>query len=115
KIKLVCLHVLRRHFKETALLSLGERETHRVNHTAGNFILDREDVFDLSVEPLRPQVVTIPRVDELDANADPVASLPDAALKKRLHTKSSSNLARIDACPTKCEAGCSGRYVECDD
>src|SRR5437870_3704529 len=112
KIKLVCLHVVGRWFKEAALLALGERETQRVNHTAGNFILDREDVFDLSVEPLRPQVVTIPRVDELNADADPAAGLPDAALKKRLHTKSSPNLARIDACSTKCEAGCSGGDVE---
>src|SRR5438034_3080578 len=115
KIKLVCLHVLRRRFKETALLALGERETQRFNDTAGNFILDREDVFDLSVEPLRPQVITVPRVDELHGDADPVASLSNAAFKKRLHTQSSSNLARIDACSTKCEAGCSSRDVECPD
>jgi hypothetical protein len=112
KIKLVCLHVFRRCFKETGLLALGERETQRVNDTAGNFILDREDVFNLSVEPLRPQVVTIPRVDELDGDADAVPSPPDAALKKRIHTKSSPNLARIDACSTKCETGGSGRDVE---
>src|SRR5947208_16505366 len=85
KIKLVCLHVLRRRFKETALLALGERETQRVNDIAGNFILDREDVFDLFVEPMRPQLITIPRVDELDGNADAIPSLPNAALKKRLH------------------------------
>src|SRR6266513_4309921 len=115
KIKLVCLHVLRRRFKETALLALGEREPQRVNHTAGNFILDREDVFDLSVEPLRPQLVTIPRIDELHSGADTVAGLADAALKKRLHTESSPNLARIDGCSTKCEAGCSGRDVEYAD
>src|SRR6266496_3007527 len=115
KIKLVCLHVFRRCFKETGLLALGERETQRVNDTAGNFILDREDVFDLSVEPLRPQLVTIPRVDELDGDADTVVSFPDAALKQSVHTKSSPNFARIDACSTKCEAGCSGRDVECAD
>src|SRR6266480_7144632 len=115
KIKLVCLHVFRRCLKETGLLALSEQETQRVNDTAGNFILDREDVFDLSVEPLRPQVVTIPRVDELNADADPVASLPDAALKKRLDIKSPSNFARIDACSTKSEAGCPGRDVKRPD
>src|SRR2546429_637534 len=87
----------------------------RVKHSAGNFIRDREDVFDLSVEPLRPQWVTVPRVNELDADADPVAGLPDAALKKRLDIKSPSNFARIDACSTKSEAGCPGRDVKRPD
>jgi len=112
KIKLICLHVFRRRFKETTLLALGERKTQRVNDIAGNFILDREDVFDLFVEPMRLQLITIPRVDELDGDADAVPSSPDAALKKRIHTKSSPDLAHIDACSTKCKRGGSSCDVE---
>src|SRR6266513_3689685 len=115
KVKFVCLHAFGRCFEETGLLALGEREAERVNDTASNLVLDREDVFDVSVKSLRPRVVTIPRVDELDGDADAVPSPPDAALKKRIHTKLSSDLARIDACSTKCEAGCSGRDVEAAD
>ena len=52
QIEFVGLHVSGRPFNQIARLAVGQRELQRINDTTRDLILDREDVFDLAIEPL---------------------------------------------------------------
>ena len=69
-----------------ALVALGDRKSKGANDTAGDFVLDREDILDLAIEPFRPKMITVPCIDQLDSNAEAVSGFADAAFEERLDT-----------------------------
>src|SRR4029453_548171 len=97
------------------LFVLTQRKTQGRNDTTRDLVLNSENINDLAIEPLRPKVVTVTGVDQLNTDSETLSYFPDAALKKSAHTKSSPNFARIHVCSAKCEAGCSGCDVETAD
>src|SRR5437868_653066 len=60
-----------------------------------DLILDRENIFERSIETLRPEVVTAVGFDQLGGYANTVAGFPDAAFEHVAHTKFSSYLTYI--------------------
>ena len=52
KIEFVRFDTRRGWLKKTTFFPLGQRETERLDNAAGDFVLDREDVFDLAIEAL---------------------------------------------------------------
>src|SRR5438128_2046330 len=115
QIKFVCFHIRCGWLEETAFLPLRKRKSQRVEHTAGDLILNGEDVFDLAIEPLRPKVIAVSRVDQLDEDAQSVSGFADAALEKRLNAETFPNLSRVHARSAKREARCAGRNAEPGD
>jgi hypothetical protein len=59
-------------------------------------VLNGEDVGQLPIEPLRPEVPAGGRVDELRGDPDPAAGLADAALEDMTHAEALADLADID-------------------
>ena len=91
-------------FEETTFLPLGKRKSQRIEDIAGNFILNGEDVFDLAIEPLRPQLITVLRIDQLDGDSQSVSGFADAAVKERLNAETFTDLTSVHALSAKREA-----------
>src|SRR6476620_9617462 len=115
KIQFVRFDIRRGWLQEAEFLAFSKRQASRFQNASGDFVLDCEDIFNLSIKAFRPELVPVARVNELDADADALSSFSDTAVKKRLNAKTLPDLARIQADSAKCEAGCSGRNVETAD
>src|SRR6516165_8453424 len=63
QIKFVCFHVRCGWLEETTFLPGGKRKPQRVDHAAGDLVLNGEDVFDLAIEPFGPKMIAVSRVD----------------------------------------------------
>ena len=50
-------------------------------------VLDPEDIGQLAVEGIRPEVIAVGGVDQLCGDADPVAGLADTSLQQRTHVQ----------------------------
>src|SRR5439155_17906963 len=59
QIKFVCFNVRCGRLEETTFLVLRKRKSQLVENSAGDLILNGEDVFDLAIEPLRPQLIAV--------------------------------------------------------
>jgi len=55
-----------------------------------------EDVVELAVESLRPELVAIGGVDELNRDPDPFPRLPDAPFQNRIHAQAPSDLPHLE-------------------
>ena len=60
-----------------------------------DFFLDREDVRQLPIVALRPQLVAVLRTDQLRADSEPVPALSNASLDDRRNAQLSANLADV--------------------
>src|SRR5438445_4825542 len=95
QIKFVCFNVRCGWLEETTFLPLGKRKSQRIENPAGNLVLNGEDIFDLTIEPLRPKMIPVSRVDQLDDDAQSVSGFADAAPEKPLYAATFPNLARF--------------------
>src|SRR5438094_5696669 len=62
----------------------------------GDLVLDREDIGHLAVVPLRPQMVSIGHLHELDADPQPVPRLAHAALEHRRYLELGAHFGQLD-------------------
>jgi hypothetical protein len=60
-------------------------------------LLYREDVSQVSVEPLRPEVPASCRVDKLRRDPDPAARFPNASFEDIAHAEALADLADVYA------------------
>src|SRR5215470_2884554 len=60
-----------------------------------NFILDAEQVSQIAVEALRPEVKSILHADQVDRNANPVCRAPDRTLQNSFHAQFPPDLSGI--------------------
>ena len=75
---------------------------------AGDFVLHGEDVAELAVVAFGPVMATGDRVDELRANAQPLAAAAHAALQHVAHAKLARDLAHVDGAVLVDEGGVAG-------
>jgi hypothetical protein len=71
----------------------------RGDHILGDFILDREDVAQLAVVPLGPDVLTGHCIDELPGDANPSTRGPDAAFEDVTDGQLDTDLPNVDGSP----------------
>jgi hypothetical protein len=71
-------------------------ELERRNDLLGEFVLNGEDVSEVAIEAIGPDMRTALSVDELAGNADPVARLPHAAFQYIAHAEIAANLLHVD-------------------
>jgi hypothetical protein len=109
EVVVVRLEVGRR--RRQRVLVPHQPQLERVRDGARDLVLDGEDVLQLAVEGLRPELVAVGDVDQLDVDPDPVADLPDAALEHRADTELVADLANVDLLALKGEAGGAGRHL----
>src|SRR5205814_3133113 len=81
-------------------------------NASGDLVLDREDVFNLAVETLRPELVAVTRVNQLHADPHTLSGFSDAAIQERLDPETLANLARVQARSAKGKTGCPRRNVK---
>src|SRR5215468_73126 len=77
-----------------------------------NFVLDLEDVGELPIVSLRPEVKPRLRIDELHGDPQPISRAPHAALQNRRHAKSLCNLGDARPLVLERERGTAGGYVQ---
>jgi len=75
------------------------------NDTLGDLVLNSEDVGEIAVVALRPEVVPRLCVDKLPSHPDPLAGFSDASLKNVAHTKLARDLLNIDGTALVHEGG----------
>ena len=86
------------------LFALTGRKTQGPNDAIRDLILNGENVNDLAIEPLRPKLVTVTGVDQLNIDSETQSRFSDAALKQRLNAQASPNLARVEIQSSKSKA-----------
>src|SRR5262249_41394337 len=78
----------------------------------GDLVLDGEDVRQLAVVRLRPEVVAVGDVDQLGADPQPVAGLADAALQDGADAELFADLADVLVAALEGEGGGAGGDVQ---
>ena len=79
---------------ELALLP-AQVTAQRTDELLRNLGLDREDVAQVAIVALRPQVVAVHRAHELRRDPHTLACLADAAFEHRAHTERAADLAHV--------------------
>jgi hypothetical protein len=74
---------------------LGQMHLQGTQYPVGDLILDQEDVLELPVVGLRPEMASTFRLDQLGGNAHPVARLADAAFEHVGYVEHLSDLADV--------------------
>ena len=93
-------HVVGRLALGTAVRGGVDTPRQRRDDGRGHFVLDGEDVIELAVVALGPDVRVGFGVDQLHGDADAIARLAHAALDDILHLELARDLAHIDGlCP----------------
>ena len=87
QVQIVGVEVDRALVGQTLLLVRGQPDLERGDDLPGQLILDGENVGEVTVEPVGPDVAAIGRVDELCGDAHAVARLAHAALQHVAHTQ----------------------------
>jgi hypothetical protein len=86
-------------------LGLSDRRGDRDRHRLTDLVLHREDVGEVAVVALGPDVVAGLRLDQLSGNADAVAGFAQAAFEDIAHTQFAPDLLHIDGAALVGEAG----------
>ena len=94
QIRLVRPRIERRHPIETSIRSHRERDLDFPCDGARHLCLQREDVMQLALVTLRPQVSRIAHPDQLRCNTHPTSGAPHAALQKMRNTEFPPDLLR---------------------
>ena len=84
-------------------LGIADGRGNRDRNGLGDFVLHREDVGEIAIVALGPDVVAGFGFDELCADADAIARLPHAAFEHVAHTKLAPDLLHIDRLSFKSE------------
>src|SRR5204863_5503717 len=71
----------------------------RSDYTFGNLVLDREDVVEIAVIALGPQMIASRSLDKLSRNPKAVAALSDRAFEHVADAKLAAHLLHIDCAP----------------
>ncbi len=80
-----------------------ERHLQAIGDGTGNLVLDVEDVLQLAIVAVRPELESVRRVHELHGHAHPIARSADAALQDRGNAQFAGDLLKIAraGCGTK--------------
>ena len=79
-----------------------KRHLERVDDPVRDFVLDREDVGQVAVVALGPEMPAVAGIDELRGDAHAVAGAADRAFEHRAHAKLAADGADVDrACPCR--------------
>src|SRR5262249_18997978 len=77
----------------------GEPRLHRLDDARGNLVLNRENIDRLSVEPLRPELVSACDIGELGGDTHPPTCRPNAAFEYVTHRECASDRNQVVAAP----------------
>ena len=90
------LKVVSRGFGEVGLLTRSELDLERIDDATGDLILDLENVSEVAIVALCPEMCAMGSVDQLRGNAHSVASLANAALDSELDAEFSANVGHTE-------------------
>ena len=77
-------------------LGLLQLRRDRADHARGHLILQIEDVLELAIEVIGPQMRPARSIDQLRGDADPLRRLAHAAFEHVTHTQLATDLLHID-------------------
>ena len=77
-------------------LSVVDRWSNRYRHRLGDLVLYREDVGEIAIVPLRPDVIPGLGLDELRGDADTITGLAHAAFEHIAHAELAPDLLHLD-------------------
>jgi len=103
QVVVVSLDVLGWNLADFALLALGQDHAQRRGDLGGDLVLQGEDIGELAVEAVRPELIAVLGLDQLDAHAQAVAGPPHAALEDRADAERTTDRAHILAAPLEGE------------
>src|SRR5262249_59862481 len=86
------------------LLALRQRDRERADDLPHPLVLGCEDVGEIAIEPLGPQMPAAAGIDELRRDAHPIASPPDATLRHGSHAESPPDLRPLHSFAAAAEA-----------
>ena len=109
---LVRLHVAGTVSPQPLLLAPRQRDRQRADDLLHHFILRREDVRKVAIEPLGPEMPAAAGIDELRRDAHAIAGLADAALEHKAHAQVAPDLLHIDRPALVGEGGVAGDYEQ---
>ncbi len=114
EVALVGRHVARAHGARPAVRT---RELHlqRVRDLDSDFLLHLEDIGEISIPRLRPEVTVGARVDQLRGHADALLVAPHAAFEDVRHLKGRCHAAQIDLAPAERERRSPRRHAQAGD
>src|SRR4029078_6076180 len=115
EIVIVRLNVRARLAFNRSLLALAQDHAQRFHNRLRDIVLDRENIFDLAIVSLRPQMISVRNVDELARYSKPVAHFSDTALEHGRDLQLSSDLADVFVLSLEGERRCSGRDAQALD
>ena len=78
------------------LLARRQLDRQRADDLLHHFVLGREDVGQLAIEPVGPEMPAAPGIDELGGDAYAIAGLADAALEHEPHAELAADLLHLD-------------------
>ncbi len=110
QVVLVGLDVFGRRLLDGPLFALAEHDSQRFDDVAGDLVLDLENVLELAVVALRPEVVAVGHANQLGGDPQPAARLAHAALENRGDLELPADLADVLALALERE----GRGAGCD-
>ena len=91
-----CVEALRRLAPNASRLGGKDLRQNRTNDPARDLVLKLEDIFQLAIVFVRPQMDAVRGIDQLPGDTNPVGDLPHAALKDISHTELACDLAHVD-------------------
>src|SRR6516225_402695 len=105
---LPCVQALRRLAQHPLLLGLRQRRLYNRGDTCGNFVLHREDVAEIAIITVVPDMRGIGRVDQLRCHADPVAAFAHRAFEHIADTQLAPDPLYVDRLAFVSEARITG-------
>ena len=102
---LVRLHVAGIAPAQPLLLALRQLDRQRADDLLDHLVLRREDVREIAIEPLGPEMPAAAGIDELRRDAHAIAGLADAALEHEAHAQVASDLLHLDRPALVAEGG----------
>src|SRR2546428_12009449 len=100
-VEVISFQIIRRFLRQQLSLRIREGDLQGFGDLLRNFILDIKYVFDQTVEPFGPQVITISDVDELCGDADLFTCFSNTSLQDVIYAKSFTYLPRVYFLVTK--------------
>jgi hypothetical protein len=99
QVVLIRVDVGRRHLLDRFLLVLGEHDTQCRDDAGCDLVLNRENILELAIVTLGPQLRAVIGADELRIESKSLARFPNAAFENRRNLKLATDLADVVNCP----------------
>ena len=96
QVEVIGFRTLRLHLHQRLLRPSQQRHPQGVRDSAGDLVLDGEDVLQLPFVRLGPEVEAVRDLGELGGDAHPVPGLAHASFQDRRHTKLAADLTDTD-------------------